>query len=75
MNISTRTLPAPQFIAFNTKPSVVKHARLSMAAWRQRRFLARLSDDALNDIGVSRIDARAEAKRPIWDVPANWVRK
>ena len=39
--------------------------------WRslasQRRALARLDDEALKDIGVSRADATREAKRPFWD--------
>ena len=39
---------------------------------RQRRALAQLDDDALNDIGVSRKDARNEAERPFWDAPDSW---
>lgn len=42
--------------------------------WRQRRALASLDDRALNDIGVTRDAARAEAARPVWDVPASWRR-
>ncbi len=40
--------------------------------WRQRRALARLDDAALDDIGVTRRQAEAEARRPVWDAPANW---
>ena len=40
--------------------------------WRQRQVLRKLDIDALNDIGISRKDAFAEARRPIWDVPATW---
>jgi uncharacterized protein YjiS (DUF1127 family) len=40
--------------------------------WRSRRALAALDDEALNDIGLSRQDAKAEAGRPFWDVPATW---
>jgi len=49
-------------------------ARLSLihAAWRQRRALAALNDAALADIGVTRTQARAEARRPLWDVPQHW---
>lgn len=40
--------------------------------WRSRRALAHLDARALEDIGVSRDRAAAEAAKPIWDVPANW---
>lgn len=36
--------------------------------YRQRRALDRLDDHALQDIGLTREEARAEARRPIWDV-------
>lgn len=43
-----------------------------LALWRQRRALAVLDDAALQDIGVSRQSAKAEAARPFWDVPSHW---
>lgn len=46
----------------------------AVQVWVQRRALARLSDAHLCDIGLSRKQANREAKRPIWDVPANWRR-
>ncbi|WP_433887356.1 DUF1127 domain-containing protein [Pseudomonas vranovensis] len=36
---------------------------------RQRRELARLSDAALDDIGLSRADILREVERPFWDDP------
>lgn len=39
---------------------------------RQRRALARLDARALDDIGVSRSQAEAEARRPPWDAPDSW---
>jgi uncharacterized protein YjiS (DUF1127 family) len=48
--------------------------RLALAARRQRRHLARLDDDALADIGLTRREAMAESARPIWDVPRHWRR-
>jgi len=42
---------------------------------RERRALAKLDADQLSDIGVSASDARAEARRPLWDAPDMWVRK
>ena len=40
----------------------------------QRRKLARLDDEALNDLGITRSEAEREARRPIWDVPSHWRR-
>ncbi|MCW2270380.1 hypothetical protein D3C77_112990 [compost metagenome] len=36
---------------------------------RQRMELARLSDAALQDIGMSRADVLQEVERPFWDDP------
>ena len=43
---------------------------LSLA--RQRRALSRLDDHSLEDIGLTRTEARNEAGRSIWDAPDNW---
>ena len=42
--------------------------------YRQRRELAEMEPHRLADIGVSRAEAKEEAKRPVWDVPAHWRR-
>ncbi len=42
---------------------------------RQRRALTQLDDHILEDIGVSRKQAQAEATRPLWDAPANWFKQ
>ena len=49
---------------------VSRHASLldALAVYRQRRALARLDDHALQDIGITREEAIAEARRPIWDI-------
>ena len=39
---------------------------LSIEKSGQRRVLARLDDDALRDIGISRSDAAREAAKPFW---------
>jgi uncharacterized protein YjiS (DUF1127 family) len=39
---------------------------------RSRGRLARLDDHLLQDIGLTREEAEAEATRPIWDVPSHW---
>ena len=43
-------------------------------ARRQRLALARMGARELDDIGITREQARVEAGRPIWDVPSNWLR-
>ena len=40
--------------------------------WRTRRELARLTDAQLEDVGVTQAEADREARRAVWDVPANW---
>lgn len=42
------------------------------AVRRQRRALLKLDDRALEDIGISRKEARAEASRSFWDAPETW---
>lgn len=44
-----------------------------LAVWRSRRALAKLDARALEDIGISADEARREAHRFIWDVPATWT--
>lgn len=44
-----------------------------VALRRQRRALAKLDVVQLRDIGVGRAEAQAEAMRPAWDVPINWL--
>ncbi len=39
---------------------------------RSRRSLTRLDDRLLQDIGLTRAEAEAEAARPLWDAPAHW---
>ena len=42
--------------------------------WKSRRQLKLLTAEQLQDAGLSHRDAATEAARPIWDVPANWLR-
>lgn len=44
------------------------------ALHEQRGRLADLDDAMLRDIGLTRGQAISEARRPIWDIPANWKR-
>lgn len=54
----------------------LRQVRPGLLAWldlrRQRRALARLEPQHLDDIGLSPDQARAEAARPIWDAPPHW---
>ncbi|WP_335743502.1 DUF1127 domain-containing protein [Roseovarius nanhaiticus] len=42
------------------------------ALYRSRRALAALDGAALADIGLTRAEADAEARRPLWDLPHAW---
>ena len=53
-------------------PGLVRRVAAAAALYHQRRALARLDARALRDIGVTTGAARAEAARPVWDMPANW---
>ncbi|WP_332836048.1 DUF1127 domain-containing protein [Pseudomonas alkylphenolica] len=52
---------------------LLRNAIGQLARWRQlhhqRMELARLSDAALHDIGMSRVDVLQEVERPFWDDP------
>ena len=54
------------------KASIFMRLKQVHDAWRQRRALARMDDAALADIGKTRTQALAEARRPLWDVPQHW---
>ena len=56
------------------KPRLSLAARIGLhiAAWRQRRQLAKLDARALEDIGVTRAEADAEARRGAWSAPDHW---
>ena len=40
--------------------------RAAVARWRERRLLEALDDRMLHDIGISRSQALAEARKPCW---------
>lgn len=46
--------------------------RDALALGQQRHDLAKLTDAQLDDLGLTRAQAQAEAKRPVWDVPCGW---
>ncbi|CUH47085.1 DUF1127 domain-containing protein [Ruegeria atlantica] len=52
--------------------SLLSSLRDVLSLLRQRQTLARLDDRALEDIGITRQQAEAEASRSIWDAPEFW---
>ena len=57
-----------------TNGTVISRFIQAYAGWQQRKRLATLDDAALRDIGLNRTQANAEAARPIWNAPAQWLR-
>jgi len=55
-------------------PGLVRRLTAAAALYHPRRALARLDARALRDIGVSTGEAHIEAVRPVWDMPASWLR-
>ena len=43
-----------------------------MDLYRQRRALAKMDAAQLDDLGLTRSEAQAEAARPFWDAPSHW---
>lgn len=55
--------------------SILRFVSQMIAVRRQRVALAQAPDHLLKDMGLTREDALAEADRPVWDVPANWLER
>ncbi|WP_380053451.1 DUF1127 domain-containing protein [Falsihalocynthiibacter sp. SS001] len=68
----TRSISRNRRAYFSSRRSILSLLALVAGTYRQRRALARLDDAALDDMGISRDEAMAEARRPIWDVPTTW---
>lgn len=73
MNTHSKTLTTPCPYGGQTRTSfadVMKRAGRTVALWRsrarQRRALADLSPELLNDIGVSPRQAFLESRKPFW---------
>lgn len=64
------------FTATRTPTLTNRFARLGLghlfSVWAQRQALRSLDADALNDIGLTRAEAKAEAGRSFWDAPESW---
>ncbi len=57
-----------------TLADLIARLQLGLAARAQRKQLATLDNAQLADLGLTRAQAETEAARPLWDVPANWLR-
>ena len=56
-------------------PAIIRRLMWALQVWRERRALLSLDDDALEDIGLTRSDARREGKRALFDLPAPCARR
>lgn len=72
--MTTQTLARGASCAPTRHRSVATLVAQAFAARRQRRALVGLDTDQLDDLGLTRLEAKAEAKRPLWDVPTAWRR-
>lgn len=52
--------------------SLLSRLVMLMGIHRERRSLHHLDDALLRDIGLTRHEARSEARRPAWDAPERW---
>ena len=66
--LASRPVTAPRRIG------TLAYLGAGLAAWRQRRALARLDAHARRDLGLSGRDIFTESARPIWNVPAALLR-
>ncbi|MCR9158276.1 MAG: DUF1127 domain-containing protein [Rhodobacteraceae bacterium] len=60
-------------LATSRRPLWVRLAN-AMALHRSRARLGALDARLLDDIGLDRSTAEAEANRPVWDAPASWMK-
>jgi uncharacterized protein YjiS (DUF1127 family) len=72
MTMTTCNTPVHTFT--KQRPAVFRMLMQILATQGQRRALRKLDSDALSDLGLSYADAKREANRPFWDVPATWRR-
>ena len=71
----TENTLAPKLQIVPTGPSFGLKSFFAFASlYRQRRDLSRLDARQLRDVGVSETEALRESQRPVWDVPAHWLR-
>ncbi|MCB2115276.1 MAG: DUF1127 domain-containing protein [Rhodobacteraceae bacterium] len=67
--MTDRIVPRPALRPHRNLTAVLRDM---FAMRRQRHRLSDLSDETLEDIGITREQANREARRPAWDVPGHW---
>jgi len=72
MTMISANCPAVANTTAKPRVSLLTGLNNAIALWHQRRALRSLDAAALFDIGLTRAEAEAEAKRPVWDAPQNW---
>ncbi|CUH69065.1 hypothetical protein TL5118_03024 [Thalassovita autumnalis] len=72
--MTTMTSHSAACLPAAARKSVLSRLMDLNALYRQRRALKSLDSAALSDMGLSRAEAEAEAARPVWDAPANWIK-
>ncbi|KAA2313636.1 DUF1127 domain-containing protein [Pseudooceanicola sediminis] len=65
--IGSATAKAPRIAK-----SPLSRLAMLLGIHRERRALHHLDDALLRDIGLTRHEARTEARRPAWDAPERW---
>lgn len=71
-SLHTSTLAVARVQSRGTLADLMARLRLGMTARAQRQQLLTLDAARLADIGLTADQARAEAARPLWDVPRGW---
>lgn len=74
-SLHTAELATGRVRSVGSFPRLGAFVRSALVVRRQRKFLARLDDRTLDDIGLTRDLAIQEATRPMWDLPANWPQR
>ena len=71
MSARTTTLFRPT-LTLRRPTGIFAKVSALLALFSERRRLADMPDHMLNDLGITRSEAEAEARRPIWDSPSHW---
>lgn len=60
------------FAKAGTNPFTLSFLNRLLQLRAQRAALLSLDANRLQDLGISRSEAEAEAAKPMWDVPCHW---